>query len=585
MEIIKGIGVSQGVAICPAVILETEDFNIPHRTVPAANARHEIQSLRKAFLDATQEVSDLQVSQAGLLDSSVKDIFAVHLHFLRDRTLRKRMTDLIGEKHYSAEYAVSVVMRDIAKHFASARDRYISERASDIFDIERRLIRHLTGERRSDLQNLTEQVVIVAHDLTPTQTAQFNKELVKGFATDEGGRTSHTAIVARSLGIPAVVALGNVTASVNLGDRVIVDGNRGIVIVNPDPATLDDYKKYVQTIRQHEHELDEVAKLPAVTLDGQSIELLGNIEFPSESQIVLNKGGAGIGLYRTEFLYLEANEDPTEEDHYRAYVDVLEAFGKLPVTIRTIDLGADKFTQQRSGLPERNPFLGLRSIRYCLQNLPIFKTQIRAILRASVKGQVKIMFPLITNLLEVRQAKWVVADVMEDLEEQGIEFDTEIPIGIMIETPAAALTVDHLADEVDFFSIGTNDLIQYTLAVDRVNEKVASLYSPLHPAILMLLDKIAKAANRARIGVSICGEMASESELIPLLIGLGFDTLSVAPPMIPEAKKIVRSVNTEYCRQIARRALTFDTDTQTVSYLREELRKIQNGEVGTEDTC
>jgi phosphotransferase system enzyme I (PtsI) len=288
----------------------------------------------------------------------------------------------------------------------------------------------------------------------------------------------------------------------------------------------------------------------------------------------MSKGGNGIGLYRTEFLYLDAAEEPSEEDHYLAYVDTIKSLGDSPVTIRTVDLGADKFTQARSGIPERNPFLGLRSIRYCLQNLPMFKTQIRAILRASVHGNVKLMFPLITNLLELRQAKWVVADVKEDLEEENIEYDDNIAIGVMIETPAAALMADEIADEVDFFSIGTNDLIQYTLAVDRVNEKVASLYSPAHPAILQLLSRVVKAANRAKIDVSLCGEMASEPDYAPLLLGLGFKTLSLSPLMIPEVKKVIRLVSMEQCRQLARKALTFDTDTQTINFLREESRKI-----------
>jgi len=574
MEIIKGIGVSHGVAICSAVILDAEEYRIPQRTVPHNKRRGEVRSLRKAFLDATEEVSSLQISQADLWDSRIKDIFAVHLHFLRDKTLRRKIADLIMEKSYTAEYAVSVVMRDVAKPFTQSKDRYISERASDIFDIEKRLLRHLIGERREDLHNLDEPVVIVAHDLTPTQTAAFDKKYIRGFAINQGGRTSHTAIVARSLGIPAVVALGNVTANIAVGDTVIVDGSRGTVVINPDRQTIEEYKTYAAAIVVHEHELDELTHLPAQTTDGQMIELLGNIEFPNEADIAMHKGGDGIGLYRTEFLFLGAESEPTEEDHYQAYISTIKYFGKSPVTIRTVDLGADKFTQERSGAPERNPFLGLRSIRYCLQNISMFKTQLRAILRASTHGNVKMMFPLITNLLEVRQAKWVLADVKEDLEEQGIEYDENMPVGIMIETPAAAMIAEELADEVDFFSIGTNDLIQYTLAVDRVNERVASLYSPLHPAILRILSQTLKIAKRAKIEISLCGEMASEPEFTPLLVGLGFTTLSLAPPMIPEIKKIIRSVSLEHCKKIARKSLSFDTDAQTISFLREELRAI-----------
>ena len=580
MDIYKGIGVSQGVAIYRAVAIDAEDYRIPKRIVPKRDVQNEVKRLRKAFLDATQEVNTLQANQADVVDSHIKDIFAVHLHFLRDRTLRKNVTDLISEKCYSAEYAVSVVMRDIAGHFNHAPDRYISERANDIFDIEKRVVRHLIGDKREDLKHLTSPVVVVARDLTPTQTASFDKTYIKGLATDAGGRTSHTAIVARSLGIPAVVALGDVTRNVSQDEMVIVDGNRGTVIVDPDEETINEYRSYAAEFHNYELQLNELAELPAVTTDFEPIELMGNIEFPSEAKIVIQRGGEGVGLYRTEFLYLDESEEPTEEDHYNAYMEAINLIGNdYPITIRTVDLGADKFTQARSGEPERNPFLGLRSIRYCLQHIPMFKAQIRAIMRASVHGKLKMMFPLITSMMELRQAKWVVADVKEDLEEQGIPYDENMPVGIMIETPSSALIADDLAKEVDFFSIGTNDLIQYTLAVDRVNERVATLYSPLHPAVLQLLSRVAKSAKRAKIDISICGEMASEPEVTPLLLGMGFRTLSLAPPMIPEVKKVIRSVSIEYCRRLARKALGFDTDSQTLNFLRDEFRKIQDDEL------
>jgi len=393
-------------------------------------------------------------------------------------------------------------------------------------------------------------------------------------ATDAGGRTSHTAIVARSLGIPAVGALGRITESITAGDTVIIDGNRGTVIINPDEETIREYSAFEARILAREQTLDALTELPAETTDHHHITLLGNIEFPYEAEIIKQKGGEGIGLYRTEFLYLEADHEPTEEDHYQAYLKTIHILGDSPITIRTVDLGADKFTQGKRPSREPNPFLGLRSIRYCLQNLPMFKNQIRAILRASAHGNLKMMFPLVTTMLELRQAKWIVADVKEDLEEDGIPFDETLPLGCMIETPAAAISCDELADEVDFFSIGTNDLIQYTLAVDRGNEEVAHLYSPAHPAVLNLLQKIIKSANRAKIELSVCGEMASEVEYIPLLLGLGATTLSLAPPMIPEIKKVIRSLSMEQCRRMTRKAMSFETDKQIINFLKSEMRAV-----------
>lgn len=579
MEILKGIGVSPGVVVCSAVILEAEDYRISQRFVARQQVRSEIHRLRQAFLDAIDEVTHLQGAQADIWDSRIKDIFAVHLHFLRDRVLRKKITDLVTENCFSAEYAVSNILRDIAKTFSKADDAYISERVSDIYDIEKRLLRHLIGKRQEEVSHSNEPIVVISHDLTPTQTASFDQRFVKGLATDSGGQTSHTAIIARSLGIPAVVALGKVTDTIAAGDTVIVDGNRGTVVVNPDQDTLDQYKVLAEEFVEFEHGLDELSGLETVTTDGTRIFLMGNIEFPTEAEFTLQKGGDGVGLYRTEFLYLDADQEPSEEDHYQAYMATIRSFGDRPITIRTLDLGADKFTQKRWSVRERNPFLGLRSIRYCLQNLAIFKTQIRAILRASIHGNLRIMFPLITNIMELRQAKWIVADVREDLEEEGIEFNEAIPIGAMIETPAAALLAGNLAKEVDFFSIGTNDLTQYTLAVDRVNERVASLYTPAHPAVLQLIRQVIQHAKQAEIGLSLCGEMASEVEFIPLLLGLGLTTLSLSPPMIPEVKNIIRSISLSDCEAIAQKALSFDTSKQTINFLRDEKRKILSVEI------
>lgn len=574
MEIKKGIAVSPGIAIAKALVIDSEDYRIPRRVILPSQKGAEIARVRLAFKDAITELNSLESAQSQMKESDIKDIFAVHLRFLRDKSLRKKITDLIDSDVYTAEYAVSSTLRDIASHFAKIKDPYISERAADIYDIEKRLLKHLLGKKREDVARLTEEVVIVAHELSPTQTAGFDKAFVKGMATDAGGRTSHTAIVARSLGIPAVVALEDVTANLSGGDVVIIDGNRGVVIINPDEDTIRQHEHYALEFSRLEHELDAIKELPSETRDGVKVSLFGNIEFPDESQMVIDKGGMGLGLYRTEFLYLYSETEPTEDDHYQAYAETLRIMGGRPTIIRTMDLGADKYTQSKRFQPEPNPFLGLRSIRFCLQNLSMFKTQLRAILRASVLGDVRVMFPLITSLQELRQAKMIVRDVMEDLDEYGVPYNQNIPIGIMIETPSAALMAATLARDADFFSIGTNDLIQYTLAVDRGNERVSSLYSAADPAVLRLIRTIVQDAYKAQINCSVCGEMASEPEFVMLLLGLGVRTFSVAPPMIPEIKQIIRSVTVENCNAIARKVLTMNAERQIINYLRDSARKI-----------
>ncbi|MDI6449737.1 phosphoenolpyruvate--protein phosphotransferase [Anaerobaca lacustris] len=574
MEIKKGIAVSPGVSIGRCLILDSEDYRIPRRQIEPSQRMIEVQRARNAFGDAVRELSELERAQERVGGGRIKDIFAVHLRFLRDRSLRRQITDVIQEESVTAEYAVASVLRQFAARFTEVQDSYISERAADIYDIERRLLRHLLGDKREDLGRLREEVVVVARELSPTQTAGFNKAFVKGIASDAGGRTSHAAIVARSLGIPAVVALEDLTEIVSGGDSVIVDGNRGLVIVNPDVETLEQYEAYSREFVALEHKLDAIREKPAVTRDGVKITLLGNIEFPDEAEGVIEKGGEGIGLYRTEFLYLNRPTEPSEEEHYRAYAQTLHLCGDRPVVIRTVDLGADKYTQSKRFAPEPNPFLGLRSIRFCLQNLTMFKTQFRAILRASVLGQVKIMFPLITSIQELMQAKMILHDVMEDLDEEGIAYRRDIEVGIMVETPAAALTGSTLARDSDFFSIGTNDLTQYTLAVDRGNEQVSTLYSPADPAVLRLVRTVIQDAYKAQIDLSVCGEMASEPEYVMVLLGLGVRTLSLSAPLIPEVKQIIRCVTMEDCHLLTRKVLGMNSERQISNYLRNAARKV-----------
>ncbi len=574
MEIKKGIAASPGICIAETLLIDSEDYRIPKRTVRPSQRSQEIQRVRQAFRSAIEELSHLETQADQLGTGKIKDIFAVHLRFLKDRSLRKDITEMIQKDAVSAEYAVSAVLHRVAQHFSSVPDPYISERAADIHDIERRVLRQLLGRQREDLRHLSKEVVVVARELSPTQTAGFNRRWVKGLATDAGGRTSHSAIVARSLGIPAVVALEDLTDQARAGGTIIIDGNRGIVVVDPDEETLNEYRKYCDEFNALEQRLVGIREKPAITRDSIEIQLLGNIEFPDESDAVLERGGIGIGLYRTEFLYLNRETEPTEDEHYQAYAKTIKAFSGRPVTIRTVDLGADKYTQEQRMSREPNPFLGLRSIRYCLQNLAMFKTQLRAILRASVLGKVRVMFPLLTNLQELRQAKMILRDVMEDLDEEKIPYDRDLQVGIMIETPAAALTAATFAYESAFFSIGTNDLTQYTLAVDRGNELVATLYSAVDPAVLRLIRTVVQDAYKARIDVSICGEMASEPEYIMLLLGMGIRNLSMSPPMIPEIKQIIRSVTMAECNKVARKALGMNSERQITSFLRGTARDI-----------
>ncbi|MEN8126378.1 MAG: phosphoenolpyruvate--protein phosphotransferase [Planctomycetota bacterium] len=573
MEIRKGIAVSPGIAIAKPMLIDSKDYRIPRRSILPSNRAREIQRLRKAFATAISELEDIG-SAKDIKQSKIRDIFAVHMRFLKDRSFRKRITDFISKELVTAEYAVSTILREIASHFSGIDDLYISERAADIYDIEKRLLIRLLGKRQEEVDHLREEVVILASDLTPTQTAGFNKSFVKGFATEKGGRTSHTAIVARSLGIPAVVALGDMSSEIPPECVVIVDGNRGVIVIDPDEDTLKQYDQYAQQMTQFVCKLDELRELPADTRDGVHVQLMGNIEFPDEAVIVTEKGGEGIGLYRTEFLYLYSGQEPTEEDHYEAYAEAIRAVDGKPVVIRTMDLGADKLPHSGWHGHESNPVLGLRSIRYCLQSLPLFKTQLRAILRASVLGDVRVMFPLITNLQELRQAKMILRDVMEDLDEYAVPYNAQMPIGIMIETPSSALMASMLANESSFFSIGTNDLIQYTLAVDRANEHVSTLFSGAEPAVLRLLRSVIQDAYKVGIGLSVCGELASDPEFIMLLLGMGVRTLSLAPPMIPEVKKVIRSVTIEECNQLSRKVATMDSHRQIKNYLRDATTRI-----------
>jgi phosphotransferase system enzyme I (PtsI) len=574
MEIKKGIGVSPGVVISTAVMLDAENLLIPKRQIAPADADAEAQRFQEVLAKTLEDRTRLRDEFAVSQGKEIAGIFDFHLGMLRDKSLIDQILSEIRLRHSTAEYAVSTVMHKYADIFSKMTDRYMSERGKDVHDVERELLRRLIGQKRPDLLHLQSDVVLIAHDMLPSQTAALDRSHVRGFATDAGGRTSHTAIVARAMGIPAVVGLADITAEVNGGDLVIIDGNHGVVIINPDEQTIIEYRESERRRLKVESDLTALQGLPAQTLDGYLISLQANIEFPDEVDDAIRRGAEGVGLYRTEFLFLAKEREPSEEEHYGAYADALLRLKKRPLVIRTVDLGADKYTQARAANPERNPFLGNRSIRMCLHDIPMFKRQLRAIMRASVLGDVRIMFPLISTLMELRQARMVLNDVMEELEDEGISFNRDIPVGIMIEVPSAAIMATQFAKEVNFFSIGTNDLVQYTLAVDRTNERVAGLFCPGHPAVLELVRDVIRKGTRGNVGVSVCGEMAGEPLYTLLLLGLGLTTFSMNSPDIPEVKKIIRSTTMEHARAVARRVMSFDSERQVMHYLRDETRKI-----------
>ncbi len=575
MEIKRGIAVSPGVAIGPALVLDTESFRIPQRFVEGDRLAEEVKRLREAVAAAASEARERQQTISDKLGRQYAAIFGAHALLIEDPTLGREIESLIQEQGYAAEYAVSRVMRRHAKALESLDRGHFAARAIDLFDIEKSLLRNLLGHRREQLQQLRESVIVLAHDLTPSETAALDPGKVYAFATEAGGRASHTAIMAGALEIPAVVGLGKFVTDISGGDLVIVDGNRGVVILNPDEETQERYERTRSSLRNFETRLGELRDLPAETRDGTRILLLGNIEFPNEASHCLERGANGVGLYRTEFLYLGKQADPTEAEHLDAYLTVLRVLGPQPLVIRTLDLGADKFSTNTEFRPEeRNPFLGLRSVRLCLRNLALFKTQMRAILRASAFGDVRILFPMVSTVLELRQCKMILAEVKEDLEEEGIAFNRKLPVGTMIEVPSAAIMSEQLAREVNFFSIGTNDLIQYTLAADRTNEMVASLYSPGDPAVLRLIEIIVSAAQKHQVEVNVCGEMSGEPIYTLLLLGMGLRQLSVTPHNIPEIKQIIRSVSLQEARQVAQEALCLETARDVNNYLRERTRRI-----------
>lgn len=563
---IDGIAASAGIAIAAAFKLEHPDYTVKRKNAedPAA----ELARLEQALATSQQELEAIKERTLQELGAKKAEIFESHLLILNDPELLTPVRDKIAEEKVSAEYALDETAKQFISMFENMKSAYLQERAADMRDVTKRVLTHLLGLKYVNPAEIGEEVIVIAEDLTPSDTAQLNRKYVKGFTTNIGGRTSHSAIMARSLEIPAVVGTKDVLSRVEAGDTVIVDGLGGTVIVNPAPEVLEEYKvKRDQYLRQIE-EWKKLREVPTVSKDGVHVELAANIGTPNDVAGVLENGGEGVGLYRTEFLYMGRTELPSEDVQFNAYKTVLEKMEGKPVVVRTLDIGGDKELPYLDLPKEMNPFLGFRAVRLCLDRKDIFRTQLRALLRASTYGNLRIMFPMIATLDEFRQAKALLLEEKQKLVSEGVAVSDEIQLGIMVEIPSTAVLADQFAKEVDFFSIGTNDLIQYTMAADRMNERVSYLYQPYNPAILRLVKMVIDAAHREGRWAGMCGEMAGDATAIPLLIGLGLDEFSMSATSILPARSQIAKLSKAEMKSLAEQALQMQTAEQVVELVR-----------------
>jgi phosphotransferase system enzyme I (PtsI) len=570
---LKGTPVSSGISIGKVYLLERGKIHVAKYAVKDEQVDREIARLRTAVRKAVEELNGVKQS---ITDDEIRKhsfIIDAHLMILQDKYFFDDIVETIEKQHTNAEWALDIVVSKFLAGFEKIEDPYLRERGQDLSHISQRLLRIMVKGKTSgfDTKGIKGRVVIVAHDLSPADTIQLDLNKVSGFVTDVGGRTSHTSIVARALEIPAVVGLGNVTGLVKNNDFVIIDGDEGTVILNPSPDIQREYLSKQARLSQQRKEFLRIARLKAETRDGFRIRVGANIELLAEMDIVERYGAEGIGLYRTEYIYLSRKTLPTEMDHYHIYRKLAENKAVKYTTIRTLDLGGDKFASKIEVPKEINPAMGLRAIRLCIKEIDLFKAQLRGILRASAFGPLRILFPMVSGMDEVKKAKAVLQECMEELRSEHVEFNEGIRIGIMIEVPATTVITDLLAREVDFFSIGTNDLIQYTLAIDRINEYVSYLYEPLHPAVLRMIKKTVDDAHERKIEVSICGEMAGEPLYVPILLGLDLDELSMNAYIIPKVKKIIRGLGHSYCRDLVKEVFSKDTAKESESFLRKEM--------------
>lgn len=570
---IEGIPASPGIVIGNAFILDTERPHVSTETIPRDKVESEIAAFSRAISDVKDELLRLQATLKEELGERHARIFDAHLMILEDSMVVDGTIKRVRDQRVSAALALTETIGSVTSAMGRTDDEYLRDRVFDIRDIERRLLVHLLGKKTESLQNLGNDVIIVAHQLAPTHTASMSKERVIGFVTEAGGRTSHAAIMARSLQIPAVVGLGRIRDLIDQGEPIIVDGTLGVVAYRYDQAVLDYYLERKRQYEEFERNLLKLKDYPAVTRDGRRFELAANIEMPGEVDTALSHGAEGIGLFRTEYLFIARDDQPSEDEQYEAYRHVVEAMAPSSVVIRTLDIGGDKFGRLGAEFREENPFLGWRGIRFSLAKPDIFIRQLRAILRASAHGNVRVMFPMISSLHEVRDAKQVLEAARQELRVRRQQYDEGLEVGVMIETPAAAAIADMIAEEVDFMSIGSNDLVQYTLAVDRGNDRVAYLYDEYHPAVLRLLDQTVRAAKKRRRWVGLCGEMAGNPLSVMLLVGLGLNELSTSPFMLPEIKSIVRATSYTSARKTLAKAMNMKTGSEVRRYLEGIFRK------------
>lgn len=573
--VLKGIAASPGMAIGRVYILDRAKPCILRHSIADSLIENEVAKFRESLDKSKAQLMDIREKAERGLGSSHLYILDAHIMILKDTSLMDNTINIIREQKVNAEWALKESLDGFLKKFENITDEYISGRKKDIEQVVYRILRNMIGHHIESLADLEEPVIIIAHDLTPSDTIQMKREKVLGFATDGGGKTSHTGIMASALEIPAVVGLKNITEKVSNGDPVIIDGIDGSVVLNPDTATFQSFLKKQQRFEYYEKELLKIKDLPAITKDGHRVKLMSNIEYSDEVDLAIRYGAEGIGLYRTEYLYINKDRLPTEEEHFLDYKKVAVRMKSGYSIIRTLDLGGDKFMSAQKSNGDINPALGLRGIRLCLNRVDIFKTQLRGILKASHYGKFKVMYPMISGVDELKEANNVLQEVKDELKSEGIPFDTGIEVGAMIETPSASVIIDLLSDEVNFFSIGTNDLIQYTLAIDRVNEQVAYLYQPLHPSVLRILKGIISSADKKGIPLSVCGMMGGDPVHTLILLGMGsIESISMDPHSIPKIKKFICNIKYEDAVRIANEVLSLKSADEIKRYLSEEIPRI-----------